>query len=891
MDSTVTATAVMQREGLVAEAARCLLLPLLISPASTNEMRRVLSRAGLETSTFGVLKIPIERARLVPGGLEPLIRELSHAAVIRCIAEHQIQKTPYRGVDSTDPSFSAGVSELSESDIALAAWLVFATEQTESEVALSIFENIVSEHCTEELEPDEIAMEDSAPYSDPAGETASLSSAIGAIAQQLNRLTAVVDSLNSKVDTLGRRVNGTRSQTTDEASRPIAKLTRTVARLELTTGQIAEKLKTTSERTERTGQRVKKISSVLDDLGSRTASSSELTRVNDAIDGLRRLTIDVGQRIESMEELVRETPEATVAATPPDPDSHILFAAASIGTAEPAPLDVTAEETEPDAVAALRVHADEIEAAERLRFHRHEESVTALKGFLDELMRDNPEWVYIDGHNTIVEPLKSGFKSGNERSGRDWLIALVGELMEITHLDRVWLAFDTRHENNTGPSTYPGLEVRFLRNAGVADGADEFISGEIRSRSPYVQGAVFTSDQSHIWPAVAAAREDGYNVATVDATLLFTALRVLDEALLTSDLHRDDARESLVHELQDSASPQLHELELVGLLGFRDPAIRMFSQYLTRRRRAEKCERASSLFDDPSLRAAARLIREGSLERAHALIDKVESSDSETWDVRPLRAVAHLVAGDWRESKRVALALLDDHQSSAQSRFEASCIIAVAEVMKTSIAPDPTLPQEWRSTFGIKAYSYGVSVLRILEETLIRSDSLSRPARQTLRAIRVAVVPSAEAPVSEAQAELLRRAGVALSNGDWGLADTLYQELHDSGIASRHQVLNRAMVAVGTRRYSEAQDHAQEFRTLALTPTMQVHHACIHHLACAGAGDETDIDTIREALRAAGSFVWLKAPVRHLVKGLLVGQDGEVRDAAREIDELMARMT
>jgi hypothetical protein len=893
VDSITAPVVLIPAEELATEAARCLLMPLLAAGSATNELRRVLGRAGLEPSTFGQLRIPIERARLVPGALEPLILALSHETVMRCIAEHQIQKTPYRRMTSSDEDFSAGVSELSESDIGLAAWLVFATGQTHSEVARSIFESILAEHCTEEFPADEIVQEDSAAYAD-SRDTGLLAEAIGAIANQLDRLTEVVDALATKVDALAKRSNGARPQSSEEAARPLAELARTVGRLEQTTGQIAEKLKTTSERTERTGQRVKKISSILDELGSRTASSTEMARVNDAIDGLHRLTIGVGQRIESIEDLVREAPDAVAAQTAAsDAQTPGPTEALGMETPEQHGIDVAGVESafDLDDVAALGLRAEEIEAAERNRFHRHEEAVIALSGFLVELMRDNPEWVYIDGHNTIVEPLKSGFKSGHERTGRDWLISTVAELMEITHLDRVWLAFDTRHENNTGSSDYPGLEVRFLKNGGVADGADQFITGEIRSRSPYVQGAVFTSDQSHIWPAVAAAREDGYNVNTIDATLLFTALRVLDEALSTSDLCRADARESLAHELQDCTPPQLHELELVGLLGFRDPAIRMFSQYLTRVRRTHRGPRPSSLFDDPALRSAARHIREGDLARAYALIDKAEFADSNSWDVRPLRTVANLVEGEWREAKRIALTIEGDSEQPGERRFEAACIIAVADSMSSTVAPDTSLPQTWRQAYGVKTYSYGLSVLRVLEEALLRADSLPRHIRQTLRAIRIAVVPSAESPLSEAQVELLRRAGVALQNGDWVHAEIHYQELHDSGIASRHKVLNLAMVAMGTRRYSDAQDHVREFRSLALTPTMQVHHACMRHLACAGAGDETDIDTVRDALRTAGSYVWLKAPVRHLVKGLLVGPDGDVRDAAREIDELMARMT
>jgi len=893
VDSAPVAEMIPVYDELIPEAARCLLLPLLNSAPGTAEIKRTLKRSKREQQVFGQLGIPIERARLVKDGLEPLVAACSQETTMAQIACARLKALGRMDLVAEAGCTVAQLTEISETDSRLAAWALFAVGQSKEPGATKIFARLIDDARTCETDEPDVVRETPESYVADSEDMHQLLEAITRVSQQLGALTDVVSGLARTADAAPKKPIATRAD--PGLSVPSAKLDSICGRLdrlEHAVSTIGERLKTSSERGDRTGQRVKKIAGRLDEIDARIASPNDLNRVSDAIAEMGRMIISVGQGIESIETAVGRLPdELSTLARVPDPDTTSPMEAlqATETSAELVASAVTPGESVAQATedGALELLNEKAEAAERARFAHHDEAVTILSALLAELLKDNPEYMYVDGHNTIVEPLKLGFADGIERDAREWLIQRMGDLMELVSFDRVWLAFDTRHPDSRGDSSHEGLEVHYRNNSGEADGADEFISTAIRTRSPFEQGVVFTSDHSHIWPAVSAAYEDGYSVTISDATLLFTVLRVLDEVLDSSDLGREGALTSLPNELADLTPSELRELDLVGLLGFSDPAIRAFSQYQTQQRRLERAERPERLFDDRNLRSAAELIRKGDISAAYDLLDRAEFSDKNTWDIRPLRAAANLVEGEWREAKRIAGAVKDDPQSLPERRFEARCIEAVADALTSGVAADASQPLEWLVEFEVHLYHYGSSVLRVLDEALTRSGELTGSVRTTLSVIRSALAPGADLPMSEAQHDLLRDAGDALSEARWTDAAKLYQQLEETGIPARHRVLNRAMVAIGAQRYSDAQAHVREYRTVALTPNLQVTYACIRCLACAGAGDEVDIDAVRSALKLTNNYIWQKAPVRRLTKGLLRAKDGYVRDAAQELESLM----
>lgn len=880
---------------LMTRTAERLLDPILRDRRRQNEITGPI-RA--EKQTHILRNIAVETAYRVDVMRAQLLSRLSSPLALSCIARGQLRSRKRPVLSASDVGALAAISQ---DDPELAAWVTLASELHATPEGQAALHTYLASPLAASPRPDrsDAVGVESAPTEkvggDPANEESSL--VLEALAD-LAQLPAAVAALHADLTTLGQRVD--RTNPTDALSAIDRRLTRLETRFthaEERLAAMADRQKSMQERLDRAAQRIQKMERWSDGVEDRLVTRAEVRDLGGDISNLSRLTFEIGSRVQSGEDHFQELAamislfamgSGRSVAGQADTESSVEVQPEAVSVAEKAsapalPMglaDVLAPIAERAAAQTPEISAEE-------RFRHHTEAVATLATLLPEALPESPDYAYVDGHNTIVEPMKGGFLGGDHAKTRAWIVDTFGELMTLTGLARGWMAFDTSQEQNTGIADHPGLEVCYNRNFGAGDGADEYISQAVRARSPRDIGIVYTSDDRHIRPAIDEAREDGYDVRVVDARLLFCSLVVLDTALQNSDLPRADALEQLSFELADQPRADLRDVDLVGLLGFNHPAVKALNEHRARRRKNHPFSKRATLYDDPRLRAAAGLLARGDTERALEAIDRVEFGNSGSWDARPLRAVAHIVDGDLAEAARILDWLEQDATLAPDLRFDTRCLCSLVKVLQGT--QEPTSAAEviaWMRDLALTTYSWTSSTLRVLRLALQAADALNPPLSVALDNIQEIVAPQ-HRPSTMDEIETLRAAGAALARGDWTEAEVEYARINPT-VHPRHRSLNEAMVAIGLRHYGEAQETVKEFEIHARSENLRVLYEVVDYLARVGSGDEATMAGLRTAVREAYGFRWAKAPVRFLVTGIIKSEQGEILEAAQRVEKMMA---
>lgn len=154
-----------------------------------------------------------------------------------------------------------------------------------------------------------------------------------------------------------------------------------------------------------------------------------------------------------------------------------------------------------------------------------------------------PETLFVDGHNVINGHVNHGV-FGSEPEARAWLVSSVVQLAELLELDRVFLCFDTRHDNLQDEPVSD--RVRVLYGPRKDGGADALIGRLVEERTQNADLLVVSSDYKHVWTSSDHSRSDGWNVRSVSGRQFFEFLCALEDCMLTPVVPRDRLTEALL---------------------------------------------------------------------------------------------------------------------------------------------------------------------------------------------------------------------------------------------------------------------------------------------------------------------------------------------------------
>ncbi len=571
--------------------------------------------------------------------------------------------------------------------------------------------------------------------------------------------------------------------------------------------------------------------------------------------------------------LVDELDQRLVAVEQVIDDLRSLFAPAeALVVTEPLPDTTEApEEQEPSTVAAPAVQlipaaAPDAEVAfERVRAAR------ALREAARSVVQaiGAPDHLIVDGHNVVVEPLKSG-RFSDERQARFWLITQMVALADTLDLNDVRIMFDTSQDTQVPESFSPRVRIQYCGpDTGKADGR---IVRAIEELSPDDTTVVCTSDHEHVWSDVQALAEQDLRVTCVDRFALFDLLEAIERYLA--------AHEDLPAETRIELAREELDAELTGQATVAERP---------ERTRAVAAPRAattpSSVIPQEHLDAWLEALRRHDHSAAEQELAYAERAGARHPYLTLAQSVGYLARGN-ADAALETLSRFDvDPYAGPNMRVQVGLIRLLAHnegLGRLIEASDieQVLEKEHVATFDVRRGSLGIylQALRSASETLEHNVGLILRMLGGTQPATAGVGPGAEAPVTrKTDPELLRRAGVALAEGQVDEAARLYDLIEAQGVARRHAYINRAMVELARGHVGEAREAIRRYGELAETPMMRLQAVVLEEIARALDGDIPDATRVALARERVDGFQPHLSPVWYLARCLRQGQaDPEV---------------
>ncbi len=600
-----------------------------------------------------------------------------------------------------------------------------------------------------------------------------------------------------------------------------------------------------------------------------TASVAPNATAGALVDELEQRLVSVERVIDGMRALL-----APAASAAPEP--------AAVAGAAPETAAVTAAATPARAIPARGARGDGALEVERIRAARAlRREAAAVVGRIG-----SPDHFIVDGHNVVVEPLKSGsFES--ERDARSWLITQMVALADALDLPDVRIMFDTPDDTQYPESASDRVSVQFCGpDSGKADGKIIEVIQGFRTSDTVV---VCSSDHKHVWADIESLAADGHRVYCVERFPVFELMQAIERYLAAYEDLPVETRMVLVRE----------ELEEVAALVAPSPSAEPVSvpaegPVASEKQPVSAKPAAGGAAPSPSVVPAANLsawqeaLARGDFDAAEAELARAEHAGARHPYLTLAQSATHLARGNADAALEVLTRFDYDPYAGPNMRVQVGLIrlLAHAEGIDRVVEPEDimgVLAAQGVTDFDISRGSLGIYLasLNHASDVLRRSVEVISAELAGVETGRAAA-PGQPAHAPETDRELLRRAGSALAEGRTEDAARLYDLIETQGVSRHHAYVNRAMVELARGRISAATDPIEQYAQLAATPMMRLQAVVLQQLARALDGDASEPADVALARERVDVFQAHLSPIWYLARCLRRG------GASPEVESILA---